>query len=143
MANESPGSCVLDTNTLISAFLFSESIPGLMLAIVLAHGRLLTSIETAEELAEVLRRPKFDRYLSRKRREELLASTINVSIMIEVVSSIQASRDPRDDKFLELAIDGNAKTIVTGDNDLLSLHPFNGIDILSPRDFFALYNRNV
>lgn len=132
MANKSLGGCVLDTNSLVSAFLFPESLPGQVLDTVLANGRLLTSLETAAELALVLRRSKFDRYLTAKRREELAAATIAASEMIEVVSSVRECRDANDDKFLELALDGNAESIVTGDSDLLALHPWRGIKILTP-----------
>ena len=46
---------------------------------------------------------------------------------------IQACRDPKDDKFLELAVNGSAEVIVTGDKDLLVLDPFRGISII-PRE---------
>lgn len=48
---------------------------------------------------------------------------------------IRACRDPKDDKFLELAIDGRADAIVTGDQDLLVLHPFRGIAVLTPAEY--------
>lgn len=44
-------------------------------------------------------------------------------------------RDPKDNKFLELAFAGKANCIVTGDKDLLVMHPFRGINIISPFDF--------
>jgi len=50
---------------------------------------------------------------------------------------ISACRDPKDDKFLELAVGGNADLIVTGDNDLLALNPFRGIPILTPDAFLS------
>lgn len=77
--SKSAGRFVLDTNTLVSAFLFSESAPGKCLDFALSHGQLLMSLDLATELADGLRREKFDRYLSRKRREELLAGTIRQS----------------------------------------------------------------
>ena len=51
---------------------------------------------------------------------------------MEIVQQVRACRDPKDDTFLELAVNGEADVIVTGDDDRLSLHPFRGIDILSP-----------
>lgn len=54
---------------------------------------------------------------------------------------IRACRDPKDDKFLELAVSGNADVIVTGDKDLLALHPFRGIAILTPLDFASQFGR--
>jgi len=56
---------------------------------------------------------------------------------IEVTQSIRGSRDPRDDKFLEAAINGRADILVTGDGDLLELHPFRGVAILSPADYLV------
>ena len=49
-----------------------------------------------------------------------------------VVQTFHASRDPKDDKFLDVAVNGRADVIVTGDGDLLALHPFRGIAILTP-----------
>jgi len=54
---------------------------------------------------------------------------------------IRACRDPKDDKFLELAVSGQATHIVTGDADLLVLHPFPGIQIISPTQLIELQLR--
>ena len=56
---------------------------------------------------------------------------------MEINRTVRACRDPKDDKFLEVAINGGAEWIVTGDNDLLVLHPFEGVDIVSPADYLA------
>jgi putative PIN family toxin of toxin-antitoxin system len=58
--------------------------------------------------------------------------------IIPILSSIQACRDPRDDKFLEVAVHDQADLIVTGDCDLLDLHPFRGISILSPAAYLEM-----
>jgi predicted nucleic acid-binding protein len=50
---------------------------------------------------------------------------------------VRACRDAKDDKFLELAVNGEAQFIVTGDADLLGLHPFRGVQILTPAAFLA------
>lgn len=126
---------VFDTNTIVSAFLFDKSNPGRALQKALERGELLLSIEVAEELAEVLRRDKFDRYVRRKTREEFLRTLIKETVFIEITETIQACGDPKDDKFLELAVSGNASQIITGDEDLLTLNPFRGISILTPKQF--------
>jgi len=54
--------------------------------------------------------------------------------LVKVPYPIQACRDPRDDKFLEVAVYGEADLILTGGADLLALHPFRGVRILSPGD---------
>jgi putative PIN family toxin of toxin-antitoxin system len=66
-----------------------------------------------------------------------LVKVILISEAIEIPSPIRACRDPRDDKFLELAVHGRAGILITGDADLLALHPFQGVDILSPADFLS------
>ncbi len=126
---------VFDTNTIVSALLFENSNPGRALQEATDRGALLLSLEIAEELAEVLRRNKFDRYVRRKIREEFLKALIQQAVFVEVTENIQACRDPKDDKFLELAVSGNATQVITGDRDLLALNPFRGISILTPKQF--------
>lgn len=82
-----------------------------------------------------LNRPKFDGYLREGDRASYLALIQDTSRFIEITESIEKSRDSDDDKFLELALSGNADVIVSGDDDLLVLHPFRGIPILSPDAF--------
>ena len=126
---------VFDTNTIMSAFLIDGSIPDRALQEALRLGDLLLSLEVAEEYAEVIRREKFDRYVKRKTREELLRSLIDEADFVEIAETVQACRDAKDDKFLELAVNGNASDLITGDEDLLVLHPFRGISILTPKQF--------
>ena len=52
--------------------------------------------------------------------------------------TIAICRDPKDDKYLELAAAGQADVIVTGDDDLLVLDPFEGIPIVGPAQFLAM-----
>jgi predicted nucleic acid-binding protein len=58
-----------------------------------------------------------------------------VAIRVEIIREINACRDPKDDKFLTAAVNGHADALVTGDEDLLQLHPFLGIPILTPKRF--------
>lgn len=142
MANDARERIVFDINTLVSGYLFPQSIPGQALGIVLSRHLLLMSIEVAAELTDVMRREKFDRYLSRLRRDELVASTIRDSRFIETSTTVADCRDPDDNKLLELAIDGNAAMIVSGDADLLALNPFQNIAIVTPREFVARFPAN-
>jgi putative PIN family toxin of toxin-antitoxin system len=128
---------VFDTNTLISAFLIPKSIPRQALDTATATGRILLSTATATELTEVLRQPKFDRYLAQHRRTALLAVVILNADLVEVDVTITDCRDPHDNKFLELAVSGQATHLITGDQDLLILHPYRGTTILTPRQFLA------
>lgn len=51
--------------------------------------------------------------------------------------SVKASRDPNDDHILGCALAAGAHILVTGDKDLLELHPFRGVTIVTPAQFLA------
>lgn len=123
---------VFDTNVIVSAMLFIDSAPGRAILAGLEHGTILMSQSLAGELSHVLDRGKFDRYLPRERRERFLASLIRATDLINVKTSIHACRDPKDNRILELAVDGDADFIVTGDADLLVLRWFRNIRIVTP-----------
>ena len=89
------------------------------------------------ELSAVLSRSKFDRYVTVDDRERFLAMLLARSALIEVVVKVQECRDPKDNKFLELALSGDAVCLVSGDRDLLVLNPFRGLPILAPSDFLV------
>jgi len=137
MANK--GRFVFDTNILVRATLISDSTAGQAFRKARQLGEILSSVPTAEELNEVLSREKFDRYITREDRERFIAGFIRVAIVIEVSETITACRDRKDDKFLELAVSGDATCIVTGDDDLLALNPFRGIPILSVEQFLESF----
>lgn len=123
---------VFDTNTLISASLFEHSTPGRAFIQALQLGEILLSQAT---LTEVLQREKVDRYVTTAQREEFLDAIVERTTFIEATEQVRVCRDTRDDKFLELAISGAAGYIISGDNDLLSLHPFGDVAVLTPAEF--------
>jgi uncharacterized protein len=126
---------VLDTNVLVSAALRSGSLPHRTLLKARLEARLLASDETLAEFREVLLREKFDRYVDLNVREGFLQEYVRLCALVPILSPIRACRDPKDDKFLEVAVHGRADAIVTGDTDLLDLNPFRGIAILTPREY--------
>ena len=126
---------VCDTNTLASAALFEHSRPGQALRRALRRGRVLLSSSTLAELAEVLQREKFTRYVTAAEREEFLVAFVNRALFLEPTEAIRACRDAKDDKFLELAVSGRAAYIISGDSDLLVLHPFRAIAIMTAAQF--------
>lgn len=126
---------VFDTNVVVSALMLLGSPPRRAFAAALQHGQLLVSEATLEELDDVLRRPKLTGYVSEDQRLEFLAAYIRDAEDVVVEIRLQECRDPKDNKFLELAIAGKATHIVSGDLDLLALSPFRGIVILTPADF--------
>ncbi|MCB0113081.1 MAG: putative toxin-antitoxin system toxin component, PIN family [Caldilineaceae bacterium] len=131
---------VFDTNVVVSAFLFQSSAPGRALLVALEAGEVLLSAQIATELTTVLRREKFDRYISQQKRDRLLKALIQGCVLIDVTSSIDACRDPKDNMVLELAVSGAAHCIISGDEDLLTLNPFREILILKPVDFLDWLN---
>lgn len=131
---------VVDTNTFVSAAIFDSSVPRQVINRVKSLGIILTSTQVSEELYSVFSREKFDKYLSRIERTQFLLSVLNEVESVKITSHITNCRDPRDNKFLELAVDGNAQYIITGDNDLLDLSPYRGIHILTPADFLKEMN---
>ena len=128
------GRLVVDTNVVLSAFLFPGTVPGR--ALYRAQGSVvLASKLTLQELKEVADRARFDRYVEPEMRHRLVAEYMRATVMVDIPFPIRACRDPRDDKFLEVAVHGRADLIVTGDADLLALHPFRGITILTPAKY--------
>ena len=130
-----PRRFVLDSNVLISAALFPESTPRAAVDRVRREGVLLFSDPTWAELISRLVRPKFDRWVSPQVRLTFIEAIANFAETIEITAAEMGCRDPADDKFLETAETGNAEAIVTGDADLLTLHPWRDIPILSPAEF--------
>jgi putative PIN family toxin of toxin-antitoxin system len=126
---------VLDTNVLISAALRNGSLPHRALLKARLEALLLASDETLAEFSRVLLRDQFDRDVDRVLREGLLQEYARLCTPVQISSHIRACRDPRDDKFLEVAVHGRADAIITGDLDLLDLHPFHGIGILTPAHY--------
>jgi len=136
-------SYVFDTNVTISAALFEQSPPGQALYAALQGGELLISRSSIAELGEVLGRKKFDRYLTDEERQEFLIRLMREAVVVEITEEVRACRDAKDDKFLEIAVCGRASCVVTGDADLLTLHPFRCIPILSPAQFLDMLARQI
>lgn len=126
---------VVDTNVLVSRLLAPHGVAARAVDKALACGVLLLSDATLSELVEVINRPKFDPYLRPEVRQRFIRLLGGVSRRVHITRTIHACRDPKDDKFLDVALAGGAKAIITGDQDLLALHPFHGIPIQTPATF--------
>lgn len=129
---------VFDTNVIISALLFENSTPAQALRYALANGKVLLSIELPAELSEVVGRKRFDRYVASEKREEFLEGLVEQSVLVEIVENVQECRDPKDDKVLDLALNGDAQYIISGDRDLLMLHPFRNVIVISADEFLRI-----
>lgn len=129
---------IIDTNTLLSAVL-SGTTTALAHQKALQIGVLLASDETFAELSDVLFRSKFDKYLSDEKRWQWLSSFRKMALWVDVKNHVNDCRDPKDNKFLSLALAANATLIISGDQDLLTLHPYKNIPIITARQFIDDY----
>ena len=127
---------VLDTNVILSGLLFPGSTPRQAL-LKAQNSHVLGSDATLLELVQVVGRPRFDRYLERGVRQQLVAEFMSACEVVPILYPIHACRDPKDDKFLEVAVHGRADAIMTGDRDLLDLNPFQGVAIITPAEYLA------
>lgn len=131
---------VFDTNALISAALVRNSVNAQALDHALNIGRLVVSEPALQEFEEVIFRKKFDKYFLND--AERLAAINNIdanSLFYFPKITVGACRDPKDNKFLELALTARAACIITGDRDLLTLNPFENIPIISAADFLNFF----
>lgn len=128
---------VFDTNVSVSAAILKDSVPDFALSKALDVGTVVMSADTLQELEEVLHRPKFSRFIDDDERDLFIWKLVTNSSLIGITAAINACRDPKDNKFLELAVSARATHIVTGDKELLVLNPFQGIAILTPQQFLA------
>jgi uncharacterized protein len=128
---------VCDVNVIISAVLIPGSKPDRALRKAQDLGQLLVSESIWLELEQVLARPKFNRYTTPEERNDFLVDLSETVQFIDVTEQINECRDPKDNKYLELALSGQAECIVTGDDDLLVLNPWRGVEILNVQEFLA------
>jgi putative PIN family toxin of toxin-antitoxin system len=131
---------VLDNNILVSALLVKNSAPFWVITKVEEMGVILYSEATLLELNQVLNRKKFVKYFTVEEKQEFIVKLIESGELVVITESIDVCRDPKDNKFLELAVSGEADFIVSGDQDLLVLNPFRNIEIITANDFLTRFN---
>jgi uncharacterized protein len=134
---------VLDTGTLVSAALRVGSVPHQALLKALGSCELCASGATLNELEQVLKRDKFDRYLDVETRLSFVALVRQHAHLFAVLEADEltvqpACRDPKDNQFLTLALACEADAIISSDNDLLALDPWRSIPVLTPAGFVTL-----
>ena len=129
-------SIILDSNLIVSAILNPEGICALAIDLANSNFDMVHSKDTTSELVEVLRREKFDRFAAIEDRVFRVQAYIEATRLVAVDVHVTDCADPKDNKFLELAIAANATIIVSGDKEhLVSMHPYKGIAIIRVRDF--------
>jgi len=130
---------VFDTSTIVSAALEADNIPERALQRAEEVDVLALSAAVDAEIADVLNRPKFARAIPAVRRQHLLEILRSTAIWFAPTMRVIDCRDPKDDKYLELALAAGAATIVSSDDDLLVLNPWRGMRLLSPADYLLAF----
>ena len=128
---------VFDTNALISALIVPSSVPAKGLDLAVEHFEIIVSKATWQEFEQKIKKTSLERYFRNTQDRDAAVHAINrVVTHVAVRSVVTDCRDPKDNPFLELALDGKAETIISGDKDLLVLNPWRGVCIQSPGDFY-------
>jgi putative PIN family toxin of toxin-antitoxin system len=125
---------IIDTNLWISV-LISKNYIQLDKLIASNKIQLLFSKELIEEFITVTNRPKFKKYFSDTVIERLLLAFDSIGRLVVVKSNVKVCRDFKDNFLLNLAIDGKASYLVSGDNDLLTLKKIGETKIVSMAEF--------
>ena len=120
---------VIDTNIWIG-FLIGKTLSGLSHAIANDKVRILFSEELFDELLEILQRPKSEKYFSREDITELISILSLKAEWIEITEHFDDCRDPKDNFLLDSCVSGNAEYLIPGNDDLLVLNSFHGVQIV-------------
>lgn len=128
---------VIDTNVLVSSVLIKKSSSDAALKKARSLGSLLFSEATFQELQITLSRSKFDKYVSLQVRSEFIFRLRLASELVEILERVDLCRDEKDNKFLEVAINGKADYLITGDNDLFVLRSFQDVKIITINEFLC------
>ena len=129
---------VIDTGVLVSAAIRPQSVPALALQKALLHHEVCISQATFAELQDVLSRSKFDRYATSQIRQGFVDGLLLRARMVEVTQQVNECSDPKDDKFLALALALNAEMVLASDPHLTQMHPWRTIPILPPAAFLVV-----
>ena len=137
---------VFDTSTLVSAALRADAIPQRAFLLAILEHHVFVSKETLGELDRVLKLKKFDRYVDLDVRSEfvkkLRRDSVHCTVPKELLLAVSGvCRDPKDDPILALSLAAGAEILVSSDRDLLVLHPWRGIRIVTPADFLMEFSR--
>lgn len=132
---------VFDTNALISAAILPNSVSNEALTIAVEHFDILTSKEAWQEFDTRVQKPKLFHYFGTVPKRDDVVSFVNQALIhIQVQSTVLDCADTDDNKFLALALDGDASILVTGDQDLLVLHPWRNVHIMRSGEFVRAFN---
>jgi len=126
---------VLDTNIFISALGWGGRPGKVLKSCISGRHELLLSLELLEELASVLRHPKFD-FIPVEKKVHLLKNLAIISEIVRPAIKLNViPEDPADNKVLECAVAGAADYIISGDAHLLDLKQYSKVRIISAEEF--------
>ena len=128
---------IFDASALVSAALKADSVPERALLRAEEVDVFALSAAVDGEIAGVLNRPRLARAIPLARRERVLEILRHAAVWFEPTVQVTDCRDPKDNKYLELALAAGAETIVSSDDDLLVLDPWRGVRIMRPADYLA------
>lgn len=128
---------MFDATTLVSATFRRGGVPAQAVRRALRSDRIAVSEAALAELLDVLDRPRLARFIDPELRAELLGQLDALGVHFAPVGRVADCRDAKDDKYLEFALASGAWAIVSGDADLLALHPWRGVRVLRPADYLA------
>ncbi len=130
---------VVDTNILVGFAIRPNRDFERLFDYLAGHAVTLVSDDTIAELFAVLSRETFRAYIPQESAIDYAEWYAGISESVAVTEHVAACRDPRDDKFLSLAVAGKADCIVSGDSDLLDMAAYRGILILRAAEFLKLF----
>lgn len=131
-----PDRIILDTNLWIS-FLITKDFQKLDKILSNNGSILIFSEELLAEFVDVVKRPKLKKYFSDKDIINILDAIDQYAEIVEVKTRIEKCRDEKDNFLLELAVDGKADYLITGDKDLLDLKKIQSTKIITITQYLA------
>jgi len=134
---------VFDASSLVGALLKEGSAPERAFLLARAKEQICISAAVESEIREVFGRPKFRKYLTPRRVDRFLDLLLVAATIVEPTEAVSDCRDPKDNKYLELALAAAAETIVSSDSDLRDLDPWRGIRIVSSADYANRHEPNA
>ena len=136
MATKTKHRIIIDTNLWIS-FLLTRNYSKIDTLFAKNNIVLLFSQELIDEFLEVANRPKFRKYFSLDDLEDLITRLRAKAEFISISSDIKICRDSKDNFMLNLAKDGKATHLMTGDKDLLVLQKIGRTKIITIAEYFS------
>jgi uncharacterized protein len=129
---------VIDTNILVSFAIRPNPDFEKIFDHISSRGVSLVSDDTLAEVFDVLSRDRFRKYIPLDQSIDYVEWYAGISEQVLITEHVNACRDPKDDKFLSVAVSGKADCIIAGDHDLLDMIKYNGIPVYRPAEFMRL-----